>query len=110
MLAGVPWLAIYINPSIYKRLYSPASYNNHNLTQITRSAALAELVNAQKSRPLQVYRDFTDILRAKMCFKVTNLFDCPCCAYSFGFIFHYHVLSAIMAGSPVYLRIPPDND
>ncbi|EFA5327281.1 hypothetical protein EYX55_26015 [Escherichia coli] len=43
-------------------------------------------------------------------FKETNLFDYLWCVHSFGFIFHYHVLSAIMAASLVCQRVPPDND
>ncbi|PSY99999.1 hypothetical protein C7B13_24290 [Escherichia coli] len=43
-------------------------------------------------------------------FKETNLFDYLWCAHSFGFIFHYHVLSVIMAASPDCLCVPSDND
>ncbi|EKI21139.1 hypothetical protein ECTW15901_1208 [Escherichia coli TW15901] len=53
---------------------------------------------------------FRVFFHAIMRFKVANIFDCPWCAHSFGFIFHYHVLSAIMAASPVCQRVPPDND
>lgn len=36
---------------------------------------------------------FVGTLHTVMSFKETNLFDCPWCTHSFGFIFHYHVLS-----------------
>ncbi|EBG7963369.1 hypothetical protein S532_001773 [Salmonella enterica subsp. enterica] len=56
------------------------------------------------------YRYFAGFPHPIMRFKVVDIFDCPQCAHSSEFIFHYHVLSAIMAASPVCQRVPPDND